>query len=180
MAYNKLLHSRKPPFVIFLSGQAGVGKTTLGNALSQKLGYRHLDFDVVTQTISTEFQNRNPHLSEGEALEMLKPVRYHLLKRTILASSRQETVIVSAPLKSQIATVESWVKWTQDFPGTILFWLFLDKESLIQRIIKRGATRNRDYIWSPVTTPSAPHIPLDASQTIKSLVNIVYPHLTRK
>jgi predicted kinase len=83
-------NAKNPPFVIFLSGQAGVGKTTLGDELSHRLCYKHLDFDVVTQTISTEFQNRNPHLSEGEALEMLKPVRYHFLKRTILAPSRQK------------------------------------------------------------------------------------------
>jgi len=64
-------NAKNPTFVIFLAGQAGVGKTTLGNELSHMLGYKHLDFDVVTQTVSTEFQNRNPHLSEGEALEIV-------------------------------------------------------------------------------------------------------------
>jgi adenylate kinase family enzyme len=156
----------------------GVGKTTLGNALSQKLGYRHLDFDVVTQSISTEFHKKNPHLSEGEALKKLKPARYNLLKETITASHKHEPLIVSAPLRSQIRSMEAWKQWTKGIPNTLLFWLFLDKDILIKRIIQRGAARNRDYIYSPVPTPNALHIPLDASQSVAELVNIVLRKIT--
>lgn len=130
--------------LIVIAGPAGSGKSTLANSVAEDLGIPHLDFDTVSSEIMAIRQKENLELSEPELLEIFKSERYSELAGAIRDCS-QDLVISSGPFSQHAQSPRLWSDWLGEC-GEIevvdFFWLHLDPEIRMRRIIGRDSPRD--------------------------------------
>ncbi len=82
------------PSVIAIDGPAGVGKSTIGQLLAERLGYRYFDTGVLYRTVAVEALRRGIAPDDAEGLTALaESLRIEILPPTV-ADGRQYTVLV--------------------------------------------------------------------------------------
>lgn len=170
---------------IFIAGAPGVGKTTLGNALAQKLGGTHLDFDVVSSQVVSEGRAAFPGLTESQLLAEIKDLRYGSLMDALRLhlSTGDKHLVVSAPFTREMADPSRWESWTRLCHVYTLLWLFLD-ESERRRVACRAAARDVGFVWQTPPPPKVSHYALDSGpecfdvleQALDRLRNLGLPH----
>lgn len=82
------------PSVIAIDGPAGVGKSTIGQLLAERLGYRYFDTGVLYRAVAVEALRRGVAPDDAEGLTALAAsLRIEVLPPTV-ADGRQYTVLV--------------------------------------------------------------------------------------
>jgi len=82
------------PSVIAIDGPAGVGKSTIGQLLAERLGYRYFDTGVLYRAVAVEALRRGVAPDDAEGLTALaERLRIEVLPPT-MADGRQYTVLV--------------------------------------------------------------------------------------
>lgn len=157
---------------IFIAGAPGAGKTTLGNALIQKLGGTHLDFDVVSAKVVSKGREARPDLSEAQLLAEIKDLRYASLMDALRShlSTSDKSLVVSAPFTREMSDPARWKSWTCLCPGHTLLWLFLDESERQRRVTGRGAARDVGFVWKPTDPPKVSHYALDSSPKLHTVI----------
>lgn len=145
--------------VLFLAGPAGSGKTTLGNALAATWNVPHVDFDEATMSVVTHFHDDHPYLSDAEVLEATRAERYEALRAAVITSIRSHTtVVVSAPLRRETASVAAWQAWIAPITGADvrLVWLEVSAAERLDRMTRRGLVRDQPALATGPVEPSPP------------------------
>lgn len=158
-----------PVQLVVIAGPAGSGKSSLANALSNELDATHLDFDTVNTELVLRKGAENPRISEPELLEKIKGERYLGLAHAIRESS-EPMIIASGPFSQHSQDSGSWNQWVQACGrarSVEFFWLDLDPEIRLLRILDRGSSRDARIVDShqvlePVPLPVFPHHLVDA------------------
>jgi hypothetical protein len=97
-------------------------------------------------------------------------------------------VVLVAPFSAERARPSAWASTTQRLPGAAtMVWLYLPPDELIRRLTRRALARDENKIRDPASfltgldlePPAIPHLALDASQSIATLVKSVLDHLSR-
>lgn len=82
------------PSVIAIDGPAGVGKSTIGQLLAERLGYRYVDTGVMYRAVALEALRRGIAPDDAGGLTALaESLRMEILPPTV-ADGRQYTVLV--------------------------------------------------------------------------------------
>lgn len=82
------------PSVIAIDGPAGVGKSTIGQLLAERLGYRYVDTGAMYRAVALEALRRGIAPDDVEGLTALaESLRMEILPPTV-ADGRQYTVLV--------------------------------------------------------------------------------------
>lgn len=82
------------PSIIAIDGPAGVGKSTIGQLLAERLGYRYFDTGVLYRAVAVEALRRGIAPDDAEGLTALaESLHIEILPPTV-ADGRQYTVLV--------------------------------------------------------------------------------------
>ena len=179
------------PRALLISGAPATGKSTLAVALAPRLGAALLDLDVATGPLTTVVSELlgASDLSAPQLAACTRAPRYETLFALAEDNLRAGlSVVLVAPFTAE-RTAAGWRAATDRLApyadGLTLVWLHLPPGELADRLIRRGATRDRDKLRSPDAflatvppdPPAAPHLALDARLPVAHLVERVVAHV---
>jgi predicted kinase len=139
--------------IVIVAGNAGSGKTELAKQLSVRTGWPLLDKDTLTRPFVEEMTRRltaDPHDRHStQYLEQVRPLEYEVLLATMweVLAFGPTGVVVTAPFVKELLD-SHWLDDVNfqceihDYRLTIV-WLHCDPETLRDRIVARGAARDR-------------------------------------
>jgi hypothetical protein len=120
---------------------------------------------------------------------LTRDARYETLLGLAEANLRAgRPVVLVAPFSAERARPSAWASTTQRLPGAVtMVWLYLPPDELIRRLTHRALARDENKIRDPASfltgldlePPAIPHLALDASQPIATLVKSVLDYLSR-
>ncbi|MFM1917836.1 MAG: hypothetical protein RJB01_1351 [Actinomycetota bacterium] len=157
--------NREPTPVVFITGAAGTGKSTVAELLSDRWTTTHLDFDEVTRPVVDLALVEHPEWDEATCLQQVKPLRYSKFFadiETLLAGrDAPEILVASAPMTGYLADPSAWgpveVRIREVGGVPIVIWLHVDEEIRQARVATRGSTRDLGVEESQ-RAPSPPKI----------------------
>lgn len=179
-------------YVILVAGHAGSGKTEVCKLLATRLHWPMLDKDTLTRPLVEALSERfsaDPHDRQSEAyLTHVRPLEYAVIQDVMWEQLELGApgVLVSAPFVRELCDKE-WVenlRFDCEVRGFELkvVWVRCDRDTLRNRIVARGADRDRWKLlnWTEWTTtlaepdPPLPLIYIDNSRdAVSSLVSHV-------
>lgn len=130
-----------PARVVLLMGVAGAGKTTVGQALADALGWTFEDADDYHPPTSTTKMARGEALTDADRMPWLD--RLGALVRDRLQDG-PPTVLACSALR---ATYRD--RLGADLPGVVVVWLDVSAEILRERLVQR-----KGHIFGPDLLPS--------------------------
>lgn len=165
----------RPARIVLVSGPAGSGKSTLGQALARRLGAAFLDLDVMTNPVLEALQRDglfgDRHWNDPSLRPVLRPARYAALRESVAAQA-VPTVAV-APWSAELAGGGEWrelVEMLGREPAVV--WLRAGAELLAARRAGRGVDRDA-HIVDPGEPPAVPHLVVDAALSIAEQAELV-------
>jgi predicted kinase len=175
---------------VLVSGPPATGKSTLAAALAPRLAATILDLDVATGPLTQVLAERvGVHDLDNPLLAQLtRDARYDTLLDLAAANLRAgRPVVLVAPFTRERADPLAWAAATRRLPAAdpTLVWLHLPPGELVSRLTRRAEPRDQPKIRDPATylaaldlnPPAVPHLPLDATHPIPTLVTSVLSHL---
>ena len=167
---------------VLLSGPPATGKSTLATALAPHLGAAVLDLDVatgpLTRVVSGLIGVRD--LDDPVLAGLTRDARYDTLLGLADANLRAgRPVVLVAPFSAERAQHSAWAAAARRIPAeATMVWLHLPPGELVRRLTQRALARDEDKIRDPAAflagldldPPVVPHLALDASQPIATLV----------
>lgn len=177
------------PAAVLVSGPPATGKSTLAAALAPRMGAAILDLDIATGPLTRIAAERVGvyDLDDPVLAGLTRAARYDTLLGLADANLRTgRPVVLVAPFSQERADPAAWAATARRLPGDpALVWLYLPPEELIRRLTRRAEARDEPKIRDPaaflagldLAPPAVPHLPLDATQPIPTLVTAVLDHL---
>jgi len=176
---------------VLIGGPPATGKSTLATALAPRLGAALLDLDVatgpLTRVVSELIGVRD--LVDPVLAGLTRDARYETLLGLADANLRAGlSVVLVAPFTSERGQPSAWAATARRLASDpTMVWLHLPPEELVQRLTRRALARDEDKIRNPASfltgldlePPVVPHLPLDASEPMETLVRSVLDHLSR-
>ena len=170
--------------VFFVSGQAASGKSEFTKVLAAARGLTVIDFDDTLQEIINKHQAMLSELVMEKFLAHVGPERYaDLIERALVQFTSGKSIVIEAPFSKQIANQGLWEAMVQPFTTLgvkpVLFWVSVSPEVRKERLINRGAERDREKLSSidaylsqnPTVAPAVAHVPIngegDFAQQVK-------------
>ena len=158
--------------VLILMGVTGAGKTTVGNLLARKIGWRFYDADDLHPAANKEKMNHGIPLSDEDRLPWLNAVR-GLIEKCL--SEGTDAVIACSALRQAYRDV------LLIDPARVRFIYLKGSKALIeQRLAQRtGHFMNKDLLQSQFDTLEEPTdaITVDVSSDPASVVNLIRARL---
>jgi predicted kinase len=181
-----------PPVAVLVSGPPATGKSTLAHALAPRLGAAILDLDVATGplvgVVSDLIGVRD--LNDPALARLTRDARYDAL--LALASDNLRAgrpVVLVAPFSAERSQPSAWAATVARIAAEpVLLWLHLPPAELVRRLAGRALPRDEDKIGAPgsylagldLAPPVVPHLALDATQPVGTLVRSVQRHLAKR
>jgi gluconokinase len=160
--------------VLILMGVTGAGKSTVGDLLARKIGWRFYDADDLHPAANKEKMNRGIALTDKDRLPWLNAVRA-LIEQCL--SEGTDAVIACSALRQAYRNV------LLVDPARVKFIYLKGSKALIeQRVAQRtGHFMNKDLLQSQFDTLEEPTdtITVDVSGDPKSIVNLIRARLGR-
>jgi hypothetical protein len=164
--------NREPTAVVFVTGAAGTGKSTVAELLSDRWTTTHLDFDEVTRPVVDLALVEHPEWDEATCLQQVKPLRYSKffadIETLLAVRDAPEILVASAPMTGYLADPSAWGSVEtriREAGGTpIVIWLHVDEEIRQARVAARGSTRDLGVAESDRAPmpPMIGHLPITA------------------
>jgi gluconokinase len=158
--------------VLILMGVTGAGKSTVGDLLARKIGWRFYDADDLHPAANKEKMNRGIALTDEDRLPWLNAVRALIEKRL---SEGTDAVIACSALRRAYRDV------LLVDPARVKFVYLKGSKGLIeQRLAQRtGHFMNKDLLQSQFDTLEEPAdaIAVDVSGDPASVVNLIQANL---
>jgi predicted kinase len=176
---------------VLIGGPPGCGKTTLGTALAPRLDAALLDLDVATGPLTRVVAGLagTGDLDDPVLAGLTRAARYDTLLDLAEANLRAgRPVVLVAPFSAERARPAAWADTTRRLPArALLAWLHLPADELISRLTKRALARDEGKVRDPASyltgldlaPPAVPHLALDATQPVATLVESVLAALSR-
>ena len=160
--------------VLILMGVTGAGKTTVGNLLARKIGWRFYDADDLHPAANKEKMNHSVPLSDEDRLPWLNAVRA-LIEKCL--SEGTDAVIACSALRQAYRDI------LLADPARVKFVYLTGPKALIEhRLAQRtGHFMNRDLLQSQFDTLEEPDgaIAVDVSMAAEAIVDEVIARLRR-
>jgi len=158
--------------VLILMGVTGAGKSTVGDLLARKSGWRFYDADDLHPAANKEKMNHGIPLSDEDRLPWLNAVRAVIEK---CLSEGTDAVIACSALRQTYRDI------LQVDPAKVKFVYLKGRRALIeQRLAQRtGHFMNKDLLQSQFDTLEEPAdaIAVDVSGNPDSVVNLIRARL---
>lgn len=116
--------------MVVLTGLPGAGKSTVGRALAERLGWQFYDLDEAIPDELREINRRGEFIPQ----ERVDALIYGAVFRDVEALHRKGNLVMSAML----AREEYAVKLKEKFPETIFMYLTAPKDVLVKRVHSRA------------------------------------------
>ncbi len=181
----------KRPAAVLIGGPPATGKSTLAAALAPRLGAAILDLDVATGPLTRVVSDLIgvPDLDDPVLAGLTRDARYGTLLGLADANLRAgQPVVLVAPFSAERARPSAWAATAHRIGADpTMVWLHLPPAELIQRLTLRSLARDDSKIRDPAAflagldlgPPAVPHLALDATQPIGTLVRSILDHLSR-
>ena len=156
------------PRVVVLMGVAGSGKTTVGTALADALGWVFVDADDHHSAASLAKMGRGEGLTDADRAPWL--ARLGALVRERLDGG-PPTVLACSALRAAYRDALG-----ADEPGVVLAWLDVPADVLAQRLAARqGHVAGPDLLPSQLATLEPPHnaLRLDGAAPVRATVDVL-------
>ena len=163
----------KPQFIL-LMGVSGVGKTTIGKALAERLGYRFLDADAFHSRENLEKMADGRPLTDADRLPWLEKMHTCMIEQNaqgismILACSALKQCYRNILLKGNLSTLCK------------IIWLDASRETLQKRTGRRtGHFMPASLLESQCNTLEAPidALRIDANRDIEHILRSIIKHI---
>src|SRR5690348_5451822 len=161
-----------------VAGAAGSGKSTLGRQLAVAVGATLLDLDTITNPLLDALGGRlvpGGHWNDDGLRDLVRPARYACL----LAAARDQRdikrdLVLVAPFTWELAGGAEWVELCDAVAPAEprVVWLDASAELLEQRLTARGEARDAGRLVKKMSTPTVPHVRIDASLTLERQVEL--------
>lgn len=142
------------PNIIFVVGEAGVGKSAVGKMISKNLHYTYIDKDTSTIHLSELIlgeasPTKNKHDRESTFyLETVRPLEYaSILSQALENIELGNNVIVTAGFELEMQDsnwlhTNSYMKKIIELANVKVVHVTVDKQTLLQRLISRNELRD--------------------------------------
>ena len=176
---------------VLIGGPPATGKSTLAAALDPRLAAALLDLDVATGPLTRVVSGLAgvADLDDPVLAGLTRAARYDTLLGLAAANLRAgRPVVLVAPFTAERAQPAAWAALAGRLAvPPVLVWLHLPPQELIARLTRRALSRDEDKLRDPAAflvgldlqPPVVPHLALDASQPIRTLVRSVLDHLAQ-
>ena len=154
-----------PPRVVVLMGVAGAGKTTVGTALADALGWDFVDADDHHDAAALDKIGRGEGLTDADRAPWLE--RLGALVRRRVADG-PPTVLACSALRAAYRDALGAGR-----PGVVLAWLDVPPDVLVERLAeRRGHVAGPDLLPSQLATlePPADALRLDGTAAVGEAV----------
>lgn len=148
------VYSMTRPSVIFVIGEAGVGKSAVGKIIAREKNYTYLDKDTATISLTEQYlgessPTKNKHDRESAFyLDTVRPLEY----KTILALTLENielgnNVVLTAGFELEISD-ENWLHTNLDvmkiraLADLKVVLVTVDQQTLLNRLITRNELRD--------------------------------------
>jgi len=153
-------------------GVSGVGKTTIGLALAERLGYTFLDADAFHDTTNRAKMASGRALTDTDRMPWLDRIHAHLIDQREQGSS---IVLACSALKKRYRDILFW-----SIPNPQIIWLDANTKTLQQRMGQRsGHFMPLSLLQSQCDTLETPEeaLRIDANQSIESILQNIIAHI---
>jgi len=159
---------------IVVAGAAGVGKSTVGRRLAERLRLPLLDLDALTNPLLEgigALAVAGEHWNDPRLRSVIRPARYSALRAAIADQAHLGAVAV-APFTAELAGGREWRELVEACGGAPrVVWLHASVELIASRRAERAATRDRHVVDAPdAFRPAVPHLTVEASASPDELV----------
>ena len=146
------MNSAVAPTVLILIGVSGVGKTSVGHAVAERLGWTFFDADTLHPAANVAKMERGEGLTDADREPWLDAVRGVIEERL---AEGVPLVLACSALKASYR-----LRLGTDDPQVRLVWLDATREALAERLARRqGHFAGSDLLASQLDTlePPLPH-----------------------
>lgn len=161
--------------VIVISGAAGVGKSTVGRLLAERMRLPLLDLDTLTnQLLDAIHVGGAAHWNDPQLRAVIRPARYAVLRAAISDQSHIGAVAI-APFTAELSGGPEWQELV-DACGAAphVVWLHATAELIAGRRAVRAEARDQHILDAPDSfQPTVPHLSVEASGSPSDLVEVI-------
>lgn len=160
---------------VVVAGQAGTGKSTLGEALARRAGAVLLDLDSLTNgLLDRVFAGTGlpGHWNDDLHRPVVRPARYAALVDVAAAQLQLgHDVVLVAPFLAELTGGPEWEGLVHALAEAevLVVWLHASTDVLARRVTERAEARDAARTLGvprdarTAATPHVPHLPLDAT-----------------
>lgn len=142
--------NREPVWVVFITGAAGTGKSTVAELLGARWKTQHLDFDHVTRSLVDQALAEHPEWDEPTCLREVKAERYAEFFARVVSEvstgSRPGVLVASAPMTGFLADSNAWAEVASGIRAAgaepVVVWLNVNDATRRSRVAARGSVRD--------------------------------------
>lgn len=158
--------------IVLISGVAGAGKTTVGSALAERLGWDFIEGDDFHPAVNVEKMSRGEPLTDADRVPWLDALRKRIEEHI---QAGKPAVVTTSALKRRHRDILH-----VDHPYVTLVFLDASPELIRERLAER-----RDHFFDPALLESqfralerpADVLVLPAEDTVPELVERIVRHL---
>jgi predicted kinase len=184
---------RAAPEAVLVCGAPGSGKSTVGTLLAGRLGAALLDLDTATAGLTAVIGTLRgtDDLDDPELVRLTRAARYETLTR--LAEDNLTAgvgAVMVAPFTTERRDPVAWTtlqsRLDEVGAGTTMVWLRISAEEVLERVERRGASRDVAKLrreWPAgldLGPPSVPHIAVDATVSPALIADRVVSRLANR
>lgn len=141
--------------ILLVVGEAGVGKSAVGEMIAKNKGYTYIDKDTATITLTEQYlaacsPTQNMHDRDSEFyLTQVRPLEY----KTILALAQENlrlgnSVVITAGFESEMQmvdylTVDPQMQAILQVANLTVVMVTVDRQTLLNRLILRNELRDK-------------------------------------